>query len=99
MGDNRFDLIESRVVFWPEIINKISPEDVRMLMQPYIKPEMISNYETFDEVAKYAFELHKHSLENSQSYSGINREMMANIAKSYMGIAHPPAIPRKASAI
>lgn len=118
MGDNRFDLIESRVVFWPEIINKISPEDVRMLMQPYIKPEMISNYETFDEVAKYAFELvggsarklikslikqvlmmHKHSLENSQSYSGINRDMMAKIAKSYMGIAHPPAIPRKASAI
>ena len=118
MGDNRYDLIESRVVFWPEIINKISPEDVKLLMQPYITEDMITKYETFDEVARYAFDLvggsarklikslikqvlmlDKHSRENSQSYGGISRELMAKIAKSYMGIAHPPAIPRKASAI
>ncbi|PRO74914.1 hypothetical protein C6Y40_03725 [Alteromonas alba] len=118
MGDNRFDLIESRVVFWPEIINKISPEDVKLLMQPYITEDMITKYETFDEVARYAFDLvggsarklikslikqvlmlDKHSRENSASYGGISRELMAKIAKSYMGIAHPPAIPRKASAI
>lgn len=118
MGDNRYDLIESRVVFWPEIINKISPEDVKLLMQPYITEDMITKYETFEEISKYAFELvggsarklikslikqvlmlDKHSRENSQSYGGISRELMAKIAKSYMGIAHPPAIPRKASAI
>ncbi len=57
MGDNRYDLIESRVVFWPEVINKISPEDVKLMLAPYITKDMISKYETFDDIARYAFEL------------------------------------------
>ncbi|GEA12707.1 AAA family ATPase [Alteromonas sp. KUL49] len=117
MGDNRYDLIESRVVFWPEIINRISPEDVKNLMKPYISEDMISKYDTFDEVVKYAGELVKgsarklvksllknllmlhESSKKDPNYQGISREMMAKVAKSFMGVAHPPAISRKNSSV
>ena len=118
-GDNRYDLIESRVVFWPKIINKVSQEDAYMLMRPYIKNDMISPEETYEEIAKYAFEivdgsarklvktLINHLLmldEQSKktgknNYKGISRLMMKQIAQQFMGIDHPPAIPRRESTI
>lgn len=56
-GDNRYDLIESRVVFWPEIINKVSPADVELLMRPYITPTLIAPGEQYEDVVRYAFEV------------------------------------------
>lgn len=118
MGDNRYDLIESRVVFWPEIINKNAPEDVKLLMRPYIRDDMITRYENFEEIARYAFELvngsarkliksllpnilmlDEQSRKSSSAYQGISREMMARVARQFMGIAHPPAIPRKQKSV
>jgi DNA transposition AAA+ family ATPase len=117
-GDNRYDLIESRVVFWPEVIHKISPQDVELLMRPYITPDLLSPQETYEQVAKYAFEvvdgsarkLVKSLIKNTLAldaqqrkqggdYRGISRSMMRSIAQKFMGIAHPPTIARKASAV
>lgn len=113
-GDNRYDLIESRVVFWPEVIHKVSPADIELLMKPYIGPQLLSKHEYFEDIVQYAFEvvdgsarklvksliknvlaLDAQQRKSNPAYEGITREMMRQIAKKYMGIAHPPAIGRR----
>lgn len=118
-GDGRFDLIESRVVFWPQLMLKISIEDLRSLMRPYIRDEQLSAYANFDEITRYAYEVVDGSarklLKNlmplvldvdaaarktrDSKYIGISCSTLSDIAKKYMGIDHPPAIPRRASAV
>lgn len=118
MGNNRYDLIESRVVFWPELITKIAPADTVLLMRPHITDDMLARGETFDELAAYCYEvtqgsarklvkslikntlmLHAQQSKNSSNYSGISRVMVKNIATKFMGIATPPPIPRRESAV
>lgn len=116
-GDNRYDLIADRVVLWPKVITQISAEDASMLIKPYIKSDMIVDYESFEEISAYAYEISKGSARrliktlmhnvilldktsrNNSKYQGINRNMMRQIAITFMGIDHPPVIPRRAATV
>ncbi|GAB3021577.1 AAA family ATPase [Bowmanella dokdonensis] len=116
-GAGRYDLIESRVVFWPKPLLHVSLEDVSQLLRPYLRDDQIAESESFEEIARYAAQVVDGSArklvrslvpniqmliqqkEAKSDYKGIDRRMIAFIAKNFMGINHPPAIPHRTAAV
>lgn len=118
-GQGRYDLIEDRVVFWPQLIKNVSAQDVHLLLKPYFTDDILSPEETFEEIADYAGKLvggsarklikglvknaikvhNAYSKDASRKYKGISRQLLASVAKSFLGINHPEQIPRKATVV
>ncbi|KGJ92148.1 AAA family ATPase [Colwellia psychrerythraea] len=114
-GNNRYDLISDRVVFWPAAITAITLEDCSNLMRPYFTDDMLK--EDFDVLVKYAHELTKGSarklikslipsvmrfLESRVRNKGdvlIDCKWFQSAAKQQMGIQNPPPLPQKRSTI
>ena len=114
-GNNRYDLISDRVVFWPSAITAITLEDCSNLMRPYFTDDMLG--EEYNVLVKYAHELTKGSarklivslIPNVLSFVkarkrhkddvSIDCKWFRDIAKKYMGIQNPPPLPHKPSSI
>lgn len=60
VGDNRYDLINDRVAFWPSSIHAISLEDCSNLMHPYFTDD-VELGDDFNVLVKYAHEVTKGS--------------------------------------
>jgi len=115
VGNNRYDLISDRVVFWPEAINHITLEDCSLLMRPYFTEQMLGD--DFDVLVKYAYELTKGSARKlvdslipnaldvyknqiqRNADAALTCNWLRNIGKQLMGIQNPPPLPHKPSAI
>jgi DNA transposition AAA+ family ATPase len=115
VGNNRYDLISDRVVFWPSAITAITLEDCSNLMRPYFTDDMLG--EDYDVLVKYAHELTKGSarklivslIPNVMSFVkarkrhkhdvAIDCKWFKDIAQKYMGIQNPPPLPQKRSTI
>lgn len=116
-GAGRYDLIESRVIFWPQPLLRVSQQDINLLLRPYISDAQIHPYENFEEIADYAGQVVDGSArkliqslvpniqmlikqkEGKDDYRGIDRRMIAFVAKNFMGINHPPAVPHRPAAV
>jgi len=114
-GNNRYDLISDRVVFWPTAITAITQEDCSNLMRPYFTDDMLS--EDFDVLVKYAHELTKGSARKlvkslipsvlrfrqsrirNKGDALIDCGWLKTAAKQQMGIQNPPPLPQKTKAI
>jgi len=115
VGNNRYDLISDRVVFWPAAINHITLEDCSLLMRPYFNDDMLGD--DFDVLVKYAYELTKGSARKlvdslipnaldvyrNQKSTNVDAVITCNwlrtIGKQLMGITNPPMIPHKPCAV
>ncbi len=115
VGNNRYDLISDRVVFWPEAINHITLEDCSMLMRPYFADNMLGD--DFDVLVKYAYELTKGSArklvdslipnaldvyknqKQKDTDAALTCNWLRTIGKQLMGIQNPPPLPHKPSSI
>jgi len=114
-GNNRYDLISDRVVFWPAAINAISLEDCSQLMRPYFTDDMLG--EDFDVLVKYAHELTRGSArklvkslipsvmvfvkqrKKHNDEVAIDCKWFQTAAKKQMGIQNPPPLPQKSCAV
>jgi len=115
VGNNRYDLISDRVVFWPTAINAITLEDCSRLMRPYFTDDMLSD--DYDVFVKYAYDITKGSARKLVTslipnlidiYKGritqvpdttIDCVWIRTIAKQWMGIINPPPVPQKTAAV
>lgn len=57
IGNDRYDLIESRTRVWPKVIRHISRDDVANLLKTFISPNTLASGEDFSAFAKYCGEV------------------------------------------
>lgn len=109
VGNNRYDLISDRVVFWPNLIEAISLDDCKSLLRPYIKD--LTMVDEFDVLAEYAHKVTKGSarklvnalipnvIELYKSHElqkkdpRISCVWFQSIAITWMGVQNPPPLP------